>query len=232
MLLVTLLRYRFVINLGRRGAAVLIALTGAAAFAGGVGVAALTTPTRSTAPAAIVIDPPLTPATTTAAPSRTPTLTPSPTPRATPRLSATPKPRPSATRSPVPSRPGAPAASGVQAQVVALTNQARATAGCAPLEIDARLTRAAQAHSEDMARRGYFEHDSLDGRDFADRIRAAGYPSPAAENIARGQRTAAAVVQAWLDSPGHRRNILDCSFVAIGVGYAANGSYWTQDFGR
>ena len=47
-----------------------------------------------------------------------------------------------------------------------------------------------------------------------------------------GSGAAAAVMQAWLDSPGHRRNILDCDLVTIGVGYTADGSYWTQDFGR
>lgn len=115
---------------------------------------------------------------------------------------------------------------------MALTNRARAGTGCAPLRVDPRITRAAQAHSDDMSLRGYFDHDSPDGRSFADRLRAAGYPSPGAENIAFGQRSAAQVVEAWLDSPGHRRNILDCSLTTIGVGYAAAGSYWTQDFGR
>jgi uncharacterized protein YkwD len=116
--------------------------------------------------------------------------------------------------------------------VVALTNRARASAGCAPLRVDSRITRAAQAHSDDMARRRYFEHDGLDGRSFADRMRAAGYPSPGAENIAFGQASASEVMTAWLESPGHRRNILDCDLTTIGVGYTSDGSYWTQDFGR
>ncbi len=83
-----------------------------------------------------------------------------------------------------------------------------------------------------MAARGYFAHDSLDGRDFADRLRAAGYEDPGAENIAMGQDTADEVVAAWLDSPGHRENIEDCSLRTIGVGHAPDGAYWTQDFGR
>jgi uncharacterized protein YkwD len=82
-----------------------------------------------------------------------------------------------------------------------------------------------------MAANGYFSHTGRDGRSFADRIRAQGYPSPAAENIARGQRSASAVMQAWLNSAGHRRNILNCSLRAIGVGFAP-GNVWTQDFGR
>ncbi|SDF37182.1 CAP domain-containing protein [Pseudonocardia oroxyli] len=125
-----------------------------------------------------------------------------------------------------------PVATGPAARVVALTNEARARAGCDPLTSDARITAAARDHSADMAAHGYFAHDSLDGRDFADRLRAAGYPDPGAENIAMGQRSADEVVAAWLDSPGHRRNIEDCSLRTIGVGYEPSGDYWTQDFGR
>ena len=99
------------------------------------------------------------------------------------------------------------------------------------MQVDPRLTAAAQLHSEDMAANSYFSHTSRDGRSFADRIRDQGYPSPAAENIARGQRSASAVMQAWLNSAGHRRNILNCSLRAIGVGVAP-GNVWTQDFGR
>ncbi len=102
--------------------------------------------------------------------------------------------------------------------MVALTNRARAGAGCAALRVDPRVTRAAQAHSDDMSGGDYFEHDSLDGRSFADRMRAAGYREPGGENIAFGQRSAAEVMTAWLDSPGHRRNILDCDLTTIGVG--------------
>jgi uncharacterized protein YkwD len=117
-------------------------------------------------------------------------------------------------------------------EVIELTNRARTNAGCAALRADPRLTAAAQGHSADMAARDYFAHDSPDGRTFADRITAAGYPSPGGENIAKGQRTAAEVVLAWLNSPGHRRNIEDCSFTTIGVGLAGADDYWTQDFGR
>jgi uncharacterized protein YkwD len=219
-----------VISLGRRGAAVLIALAGVAAFGGGVGIAALTSH-RTSAPAAFVADRPVVPRTTAPVlPSSTPSSTPGATPR--PSVTRTPSatPRPSATPSAVPQV--AAAGSGREAQVVALTNRARASAGCAPLRIDPRITRAAQSHSDDMARRGYFEHDGVDGRSFADRMRAAGYPSPGAENIALGQTSAAEVMTAWLRSPGHRRNILDCDLRTIGVGYTADGSYWTQDFGR
>ena len=82
------------------------------------------------------------------------------------------------------------------------------------------------------AAHGYFAHDGQDGRTFSDRIAAEGYPSPGGENIAQGQLDAQDVVTAWLNSPGHRRNIEDCSFTTIGVGLAGADRYWTQDFGR
>jgi uncharacterized protein YkwD len=83
-----------------------------------------------------------------------------------------------------------------------------------------------------MAENDYFEHDGRDGSSFAERIEAQGYPSPGGENIAQGQPNAQAVVAAWLKSPGHRANIENCSFTAIGVGLAGGERYWTQDFGR
>ncbi|HEY0637193.1 MAG TPA: CAP domain-containing protein, partial [Pseudonocardiaceae bacterium] len=133
---------------------------------------------------------------------------------------------------PPPPPPPPPPPAGHTDQVVALVNQARAAAGCRALTVDDRLTAAAQGHSEDMARQDYFSHTSLDGRTFADRIRAAGYPSPAAENIAKGQRSAQQVHDAWMNSAGHRANILNCSYTTIGVGLDPDGWYWTQNFGR
>jgi uncharacterized protein YkwD len=118
-------------------------------------------------------------------------------------------------------------------EVVRLTNVERAKAGCGALKHDSRLRAAALGHSKDMSANNYFDHDSQDGRDFADRIRAAGFSFTAAgENIAMGYPTAAAVVNGWMNSPGHRQNILNCSYTHIGVGHAASGSYWTQDFAR
>jgi uncharacterized protein YkwD len=113
-----------------------------------------------------------------------------------------------------------------------LTNRERGKAGCRPLTVDRRLTAAAQGHSEDMAEQRFFSHTSPDGRGFADRIHATGYPSPGAENIAYGQTSAREVVADWMGSPGHRRNILDCELTEIGVGFDRRGYYWTQDFGR
>jgi uncharacterized protein YkwD len=126
-----------------------------------------------------------------------------------------------------------PGLSGPAAQVLAITNVQRRAAGCKPLSVDPRLTRAAQRHSQDMANRGYFSHSTPEGRTWDDREVAAGFPADrtGGENIAYGQRTAAIVMQVWMGSPPHRKNILSCEFTTIGIGYYAPGSYWTQDFG-
>jgi uncharacterized protein YkwD len=126
-------------------------------------------------------------------------------------------------------------------QVVQLTNERRAAHGCGPLTLHPQLTAAAQGHSQDMADHNYFSHTSLDGSSPWDRIRRAGYTyTSAAENIAAGYPTAAAVVDAWYNevppNDGHRRNILNCALTEIGIGYAENSAsayhvYWTQDFG-
>ncbi|GHH70609.1 hypothetical protein GCM10017673_22760 [Streptosporangium violaceochromogenes] len=123
-----------------------------------------------------------------------------------------------------------------QAEVVRLTNAERRAGGCAPLRDDPRLRSSAQGHSSDMAAGNYFSHTSRDGRSMTDRIRASGFsPMRAwAENIAMGQRTPAEVVRAWMNSAGHRRNIMNCAYTHIGVGVAKSprGLYWTQNFGR
>lgn len=120
-------------------------------------------------------------------------------------------------------------------QVVNLVNQHRVAAGCPALNVDVKLNSAARGHSLDMANRGYFDHNTPDGRTPWQRMSAAGYPGGgSAENIAAGQTTAAQVVQAWMDSPGHRANILNCALRAVGTGIAIGGPYgvyWTQDFG-
>ncbi|PRX47557.1 uncharacterized protein YkwD [Prauserella shujinwangii] len=116
-------------------------------------------------------------------------------------------------------------------EVVRLVNRVRTEVGCDPVSKNDDLTEAAQRHSEDMARRGYFSHTTPEGRTFDQRIRDAGYPRPGAENIAMGQTSARAVMEAWMRSDGHRRNILNCDLSAIGVGVTTSGWYWTQDFG-
>ena len=123
--------------------------------------------------------------------------------------------------------------------MLSLTNDERAKAGCGPLRMNSALTKAAEAHASDMVDKHYFAHDSLDGRSPFDRMKAAGYSGGAmAENIAVGYSSAAAVVEGWMNSPGHRQNILNCTYKWLGVGYDSgqvkpdwsNGS-WVQDFG-
>ncbi|MER6332089.1 sigma-70 family RNA polymerase sigma factor [Streptomyces sp. NPDC001034] len=158
---------------------------------------------------------------------KAPGKSPSPTRRSTPT------PRPATPPAPV--RTTAPPPSGdTVSQVVALVNKERASAGCAPLTEDPRLQQAAQAHSDDMAARHFFDHVNPDGADPGQRITAAGYRwSAYGENIAMGQQSPASVMDAWMNSSGHRANILNCSFKNIGVGVhkGAGGPWWTQDFG-
>ncbi len=119
------------------------------------------------------------------------------------------------------------------AQVVALVNQERAKAGCGPVTEDAKLDRAAQGHSDDMAARHFFDHKNPDGKGPGDRITAADYHwSTLGENIAQGQPTPDAVMNSWMHSPGHRANILNCSYKNLGVGIhnGSGGPWWTQDF--
>jgi uncharacterized protein YkwD len=130
------------------------------------------------------------------------------------------------------------AGSGFAAEVLQLANVERAKAGCGPLALNGQLNNAAQGHSADMATANYFSHDSQDGRTPFDRIKAAGYAfSTAAENIAAGGTTAAGAMDQWMNSPGHKANILNCAFVDLGVGYAKGekadyAGYWTQNFGK
>lgn len=127
-----------------------------------------------------------------------------------------------------------PAPSAEADQVVTLVNKERVDNDCAPLTVDVHLTAAASTHSADMAQRKYFSHTTPEGTTFDQRIVSAGYSSPGAENIARGQKSAESVMEAWMNSSGHRANILNCKLTTIGVGVDTtnkNDWYWTQDFG-
>ncbi|MER6981598.1 CAP domain-containing protein, partial [Streptomyces carpinensis] len=132
-----------------------------------------------------------------------------------------------------PSTPKATAtASGATARVVQLVNAERAKVGCSPLTVNAELTKAAQAHSQDMAGHQNMSHTGSDGSSPGDRITGAGYSwSSYGENVAYGYSTPEQVMAAWMSSPGHKANILNCGYKEIGVGLAQPGSYWTQDFG-
>ncbi|CAL9339738.1 hypothetical protein SUDANB145_00238 [Streptomyces sp. enrichment culture] len=123
---------------------------------------------------------------------------------------------------------------GPEAQVLALVNEERAAAGCSPLTENARLTAAADDYSDVMAASGVMSHTGPDGSTMASRVEAAGYQwSALGENIARGQADAEAVMDAWMNSSGHRANILNCDFEEIGIGVHTGdgGPWWTQDFG-
>lgn len=126
----------------------------------------------------------------------------------------------------------APAASGSVAAVLALVNQERAAAGCQAVTLNAKLTKAAQDHSADMAANSNMSHTGSDGSDPGARITRAGYSwSTYGENVAYGYSTPEKVMEGWMNSQGHRENILNCSFKEIGIGLAQPGYYWTQDFG-
>ncbi|WP_223809142.1 CAP domain-containing protein [Nocardiopsis listeri] len=114
-------------------------------------------------------------------------------------------------------------------EVVNLVNSERSANGCEPVHVDDRLTAAAQEHSDDMAARDYMAHENPDGVGPGERASRHGYDSWGAENVAKGQQSAEQVMDAWMNSEGHRRNILNCDLQAIGVGEADRA--WTQKFG-
>lgn len=119
----------------------------------------------------------------------------------------------------------------VEAEVVRLVNVERAKVGLPALKNDWELARVAEHKSQDMATKKYFDHNSPTYgspftmlKNYGISYRSAG------ENIAQGQRSAAEVVNAWMNSSGHRANILNKNYTHIGVGYVSNGNYWTQMF--
>ena len=122
----------------------------------------------------------------------------------------------------------------LQTQIVKLSNKQRVNAGCKALPVNAQLLWAARGHSKFKATTGTFSHTGARNSSFITRSKAAGYTAPRSENIAWGYRTATEVVNAWMKSPGHRKNLLDCGAktFAVGVVYATNGNpYYTQEFG-
>ncbi len=138
----------------------------------------------------------------------------------------------------------------IEQQVIDLTNQQRQQHGCAALVRSPQLTAAASAHSQDMALHDLFSHTSSNGSTMVSRVVATGYSySQLAENLAAGPISAQDVVAGWMNSSGHRANILNCGLHELGIGYYVqlddqsnvrldNGQlggpyryYWTQDFG-
>ncbi len=129
----------------------------------------------------------------------------------------------------------------MRAATLCLVNAERARNGLAPLVDNTLLDLAAQRHAEDMTAAGYFSHDSADGRSFDQRIQAVGYAgSSLAENIAWGGGslgTPRRVVSGWMNSPGHRDNILNGALRDSGVGVApgtpegGGGGTYVHDLG-
>ncbi|MFF9146554.1 CAP domain-containing protein [Streptomyces sp. NPDC014861] len=195
--------------------------------------------TRTAAPA-----PATTPAKPTSAPKPKPTSEPEPskapasTKAAEPRPVA-PKPAPT-TEAPAEETTAAAAGStadreeAAEAEVLRLVNVERAEVGCSPVRPSDSLARLAGNLSADMANRGFFDHTDPDGATPWDRAQAAGITNLGAENIARGQVDATAAMVSWMNSDGHRANILNCDLTTLGVGvhFADGGPWWTQDFGR
>ncbi|MFE6592434.1 CAP domain-containing protein [Streptomyces sp. NPDC057781] len=168
-----------------------------------------------------------------AAPAGTPSKTKKP--ETTP--SKKPKPTPSRPADKKPEQPSAPAAVSdeavAQAQVLKLVNDERAKVGCSPVAANSALRELAEDFSQAMAEQGFFDHTDPSGATPWDRAEAAGISSLGGENIARGQADAQAVMDAWMGSPGHKANILNCDFQTLGVGvhFGSGGPWWTQNFG-
>ncbi|MFD3945559.1 CAP domain-containing protein [Streptomyces sp. NPDC058579] len=200
--------------------------------------AAPSTSTGSTSPSATPSPKPK-PSKTTAAPKPKPKPS---KPAVTPSKTAKPKPAPTTTkpapRTEAPAKPAAPTptlsrAAAAEAEVVRLVNDERAKVGCSAVRSDAALAKLAGEFSADMAARGFFDHTDPDGDTPWERAGQAGVTGMGGENIARGQADATAVMQSWMNSDGHRANILNCDYTTLGVGvhFADGGPWWTQDFG-
>ena len=127
-------------------------------------------------------------------------------------------------------------AAAVQAAVIALVNDARSGQDLPPVRDEPRLGQAAQSLACDNAAAGRLGHRSTDGRDMAGRVEGAGYDwAELAENVAQGQTGAAEVVTDWMDSPPHRKNILNRAVTEAGVGIAvqADGQvHWVLNLAR
>lgn len=185
-------------------------------FAGGKVTTTNPAPTAPAAPAKPVSTAPAKPAPATPAPT-------APAPA---------KPAPAA-----PATPSAPAALGnYEQQVVDLVNKERAAAGLSALKVNTKLAGVAEKKAEDLRDRNYFDHQSPTYGSPFDMMKQFGITyTSAGENIAKGQKTPAEVMNGWMNSPGHRANILNSSYTEIGVGYVtdSNGTtYWVQHFIR
>lgn len=123
----------------------------------------------------------------------------------------------------------------VDKAIVCRVNEERKRNGRKALKVNKSLAKAARAHTSDMAKRGYFDHVSPDGRNPSDRAKKAGYKNGfVGENIGAGPMTANGVMKLWMNSSGHKKNILSKSYKSIGVSGLLGGKYgslYTQVFG-
>ena len=125
----------------------------------------------------------------------------------------------------------------IEAELLRLTNIERQKAGLPALKLSPKLSKAAQSHAVDMAKNNYFNHTGKNGSSMASRVSLTAYPySFLGENIAAGLATADGTIRQWMNSSGHRKNILNRNFTEIGFGYANSPSseythYWVQVFG-
>jgi uncharacterized YkwD family protein/spore coat assembly protein SafA len=127
--------------------------------------------------------------------------------------------------------PNIDATKNVEQQVLSIVNQERSKAGIKPLQMDWELQRVARTKACDMATTGYFSHQSPDYGSPFEMMKQYGISyRTAGENIAKGQRTPQEVMQSWMNSSGHRANILKGDFTHIGVGYCQQGNHWVQMF--
>lgn len=131
----------------------------------------------------------------------------------------------------------------VRAEMLARVNEVRRSAGLRPLQENAELDRAAQEHARDLLVRGYYRHQSLEGTLPGDRARTAGYPSSrVAENLHQDRYSVDQTLEDWLNSPGHRDNLLDPDCTDLGLGLALGEGHgldasayrviWVQELGR
>ncbi|KAL3665509.1 hypothetical protein V7S43_009544 [Phytophthora oleae] len=123
------------------------------------------------------------------------------------------------------------------AAMLTAVNQERAKQGVQSLCMSKKLQAAAQRHSDDMAKNNYMAHDGADGSTMSQRITEAGYEwDSVAENVAAGQEEVQSVMESWMQSAGHRENIMSADYTMFGAAFSYNkdsqyGIYWTQDFG-
>ena len=127
--------------------------------------------------------------------------------------------------------PNIDATKDVETQVQALVNEERKKSGLQPLQMDWELQRTARTKACDMANNGYFSHDSPTYGSPFDMMEQFGIKyKTAGENIAQGQVSSHEVMKSWMNSEGHRKNIMSGDYTHIGVGFCAKGNHWVQMF--